>query len=113
MNEKDIIRKKISEPFVWDAEQHWRDPLFLDEQLTEDEIMLRDAAKKYTDDFLRPRVQEHFRREEGDTREIIREMGQNGLLGINMPARWAFFWGDRFKWGAGKGGKLDVQDVLV
>lgn len=34
---------------------------------------------------LRPRVQKHFREEEGDTREIIREMGQAGLLGVVLP----------------------------
>jgi hypothetical protein len=37
-----------------------------------------DAAKKFTDDALRPRVLDHFRREEGDTRQIIKEMGEAG-----------------------------------
>jgi len=49
-------RPKIDEPFVWDPEAHWKDPLFMDDQLTEDEIMIRDAAKKFTDEHLRTRV---------------------------------------------------------
>lgn len=37
------VRHKVnvSEPFTWDPEQHWKDPLFLEDQLTEDEIMIR------------------------------------------------------------------------
>ena len=39
----------------------WDDPLHLDEQLTEDEHMIRDAARAYCRDKLAPRVQEMFR----------------------------------------------------
>ena len=73
------------EPFSWDSDVHWKDPLLLDSQLTEEETLIQEAARKFTEDSLRPRVTEHFRKEEGPTREIIREMGEAGLLGVVLP----------------------------
>ncbi|MGI4811910.1 MAG: acyl-CoA dehydrogenase [Janthinobacterium lividum] len=64
--------------FIWD------DPLRLDEQLTEDERMVRDAASAYAQDKLMPRVVDAFRREHTDV-EIFREMGALGLLGPTIP----------------------------
>jgi glutaryl-CoA dehydrogenase len=65
-------------PFVWD------DPFHLDLQLTEDERMLRDAARAFAQDKLQPRVVRAFAEEHTDP-EIFREMGQAGLLGVTVP----------------------------
>jgi glutaryl-CoA dehydrogenase len=62
----------------------WEDPLLLDHQLTEDERMVRDAARKYCQSKLAPRVLEAFRNEKTDPR-IFREMGELGLLGPTIP----------------------------
>ncbi|MFN0305761.1 MAG: acyl-CoA dehydrogenase [Burkholderiales bacterium] len=63
----------------------WEDPLLLDEQLSEDERMVRDAARRYAQDKLAPRVLEMFREGTAD-RAIFREMGSLGLLGPTIPA---------------------------
>ncbi|TVO53139.1 acyl-CoA dehydrogenase [Denitromonas halophila] len=62
----------------------WVDPLLLDAQLTEEERMVRDAARAYCQDKLMPRVQDAFRNERTD-REIFNEMGALGLLGPTIP----------------------------
>jgi glutaryl-CoA dehydrogenase len=66
------------------AQFHWEDPLLLDQQLTEDERMVRDAAAAYAQDKLTPRVLEAFRHEKTDA-SIFREMGELGLLGPTIP----------------------------
>jgi glutaryl-CoA dehydrogenase len=58
----------------------WADPLLLDDQLSEDERMLRDAARDYCQGKLAPRIQLAFRNETTDP-AIFREMGEMGLLG--------------------------------
>ena len=63
---------------------HWADPLLLDEQLREDERMVRDAARAYAQDNLMPRVTEAFSHEKSDP-AIFREMGALGLLGSTLP----------------------------
>jgi glutaryl-CoA dehydrogenase len=63
----------------------WDDPLLLDAQLSEDERMVRDAAQRYAQDRLAPRVVEAFRNEHTDV-AIFREMGALGLLGPTLPA---------------------------
>ena len=62
----------------------WDDPLLLDDQLSEEERMVRDAARAYCQDKLQPRVLEAFRHEKTDP-EIFREMGALGLLGVTIP----------------------------
>ena len=62
----------------------WEDALRLEGQLSEDERMLRDAARTYAQDRLQPRVIEAFRDEVTDP-EIFREMGKMGLLGVTIP----------------------------
>ena len=62
----------------------WEDPLLLDEQLTEDERMIRDTARDYAQEKLMPRVTEAYAKEKTD-REIFNEMGQLGLLGVTLP----------------------------
>ena len=59
---------------------NWQDPFLLDQQLTEDERMVREAAQAYCQDKLLPRVLNAFRNEKTDV-EIFREMGELGLLG--------------------------------
>ncbi|MEO7255126.1 MAG: acyl-CoA dehydrogenase [Casimicrobium sp.] len=66
---------------------NWSDPLLLDQQLTEDERMIRDASAQYAQDKLLPRVVEAFRNERTDI-EIFREMGALGLLGPTIPEQY-------------------------
>ncbi|WP_426267390.1 acyl-CoA dehydrogenase [Sphingomonas sp. LHG3443-2] len=65
----------------------WSDPFGLDEQLTEDERLVRDTAESYAQEKLQPRVTEAYLEESFD-REILREMGQLGLLGATIPAEY-------------------------
>jgi len=65
----------------------WEDPLLLDEQLSEDERMVRDAARAYCQDKLAPRVLEAFRHEKTEPK-IFREMGALGLLGPTIPEQY-------------------------
>jgi glutaryl-CoA dehydrogenase len=62
----------------------WDDPLLLDEQLSEDERMVRDAARTYCQDKLMPRILEANRHERFD-RKIMAEMGALGFLGATLP----------------------------
>ncbi|MEQ7872699.1 acyl-CoA dehydrogenase [Sphingomonas sp. ASV193] len=61
----------------------WADPFDLDHQLTDEERMVRDTAEAYAQDNLQPRVTEAYLNENFD-REIMREMGQLGLLGATV-----------------------------
>ena len=65
----------------------WDDCFQLDQQLTEDERMIRDAARDYCQDKLKPRVQAMFRNESVDL-SIFREMGELGLLGPTIPTQY-------------------------
>lgn len=66
---------------------HWDDPLLLDQQLTDDERQIRDAANAYCQGKLAPRVLEAFRHEKTDP-AIFREMGELGLLGPTIPEQY-------------------------
>jgi len=66
---------------------HWDDPLLLDEQLNEDERMVRDAARRFAEERLLPRVREAFRHETSDP-SVFPEMGALGLLGPTIPAEY-------------------------
>ena len=68
-------------PFVWD------DPLLLEEQLTEDERMIRDTAYQFAQERLMSRVLEANRHEHFD-REIMNEMGEIGMLGATLPTEY-------------------------
>jgi glutaryl-CoA dehydrogenase len=63
---------------------HWDDPLLLDAQLSQEERMIRDAAREYSQGQLAPRVLEAFRHERTDP-AIFKEMGSVGLLGATLP----------------------------
>ena len=62
----------------------WDDLLLLDEQLTDEERMVRDTARDYAQDKLMPRIMSAYREERFD-REIMNEMGALGLLGPTVP----------------------------
>lgn len=63
---------------------HWDDPLLLNQQLSDEERMVRDAAHAYAQEKLLPRVLEAFRHEQTDP-AIFAEMGSLGLLGATIP----------------------------
>ncbi len=65
----------------------WDDPLLLEQQLTAEERMVRDAARAYAQDKLAPRILEAFRHERSDA-SIFREMGALGLMGSTLPAEY-------------------------
>jgi glutaryl-CoA dehydrogenase len=62
----------------------WKDPLLLDQQLSDEERMIRDSAELFAERMLAPRVLDAFRNEHTDP-EIFREMGDAGLLGATIP----------------------------
>jgi len=62
----------------------WSDPFLLDDQLTEDERMIREAAAAFAREHLQPRVEKAYLDEHTDP-EIFREMGAAGLLGVTVP----------------------------
>ena len=66
---------------------NWEDPLMLEDQLTEEERMIRDAARAYAQDKLQPIVINAFEKEETDP-AIFREMGEMGLLGTTIPEQY-------------------------
>ncbi len=65
----------------------WDDPFLIDQQLSTDERMVRDAAAAYCQDKLAPRVLEAFRHEKMDS-SIFREMGELGMLGPTIPEQY-------------------------
>lgn len=62
----------------------WSDPFRLNDQLSEEECMLRDSAQKFAKEHLSPKIIKAFR-EELQAPEIFKEMGNAGLLGITIP----------------------------
>jgi len=62
----------------------WDDPFLLEDQLGEDERLIRDTARGYAADKLLPRVTEAYLQEKTDP-AIFREMGALGLLGMTIP----------------------------
>ena len=62
------------------ARFNWADPFLLDQQLSDEERMIRDSARAYCQDKLAPRVLEMFRNEGTDV-AIFRELGQLDMLG--------------------------------
>jgi glutaryl-CoA dehydrogenase len=62
----------------------WADPFLLEDQLNEDERMVRDSARAYAQEKLAPRIVDAFQNEHTDP-AIFREMGELGLLGPTIP----------------------------
>ena len=65
----------------------WADPLLLDEQLSDEERLIRDSAREYAQARLMTRVLKANRHEHFD-REILSEMGALGMLGATLPQRY-------------------------
>ncbi len=80
-----------SKPATVPSNQHapfqWDDPFLLDDQLSEEERMVRDAARAYCQEKLQPRVLEAHRHETFD-RAIMTEMGALGFLGSTLPEKY-------------------------
>lgn len=66
------------------AELNWDDAFLLDEQLGEDERLIRDTARDYAQEKLAPRIHDAYLNEATD-RSIFNEMGELGLLGVTVP----------------------------
>ena len=77
---KDAAAKDAPELAAFD----WSDPLLLEDQLTEEERMIRDAARAYAQEKLQPRVTRAYAEEQTDP-AIFAEMGEMGLLGVTIP----------------------------
>jgi glutaryl-CoA dehydrogenase len=67
-----------------DAVFDWSDPLLLNEELSEEERMVRDNARRFCQDKLLPRVRDDFRHERFDP-SVMAEMGAMGFLGATLP----------------------------
>ncbi|MCS6853339.1 MAG: acyl-CoA dehydrogenase [Elioraea sp.] len=75
----------ISPPVRTAQTFRWDDPLLLEDQLTEEERMIRDTARDYAQSRLMPRVLSAFREERFD-REIMAEYGELGFLGATLDS---------------------------
>jgi glutaryl-CoA dehydrogenase len=62
---------------------NWQDPLLMEEQLNDDEQMVRDSVRRYCQERLMPRIQHGFRENEFD-RDILTEAGELGMLGSTI-----------------------------
>jgi glutaryl-CoA dehydrogenase len=60
---------------------NWQDPLLLDQELSADEILVRDATRAFAEERLLPRVNKAYLDEETDP-EVFREFGAQGMLGV-------------------------------
>jgi glutaryl-CoA dehydrogenase len=78
MNAPERLASASKAKFVWD------DPLLLDEQLAEEERLVRETARAYAQEKLLPRVTNAFRHEVSDP-SVFPEMGALGLLGATVP----------------------------
>ena len=66
---------------------NWEDPFYMDDQLTEEEVLIRDTAREYAREHLFTRVKQAYR-DEHFHREIMNEMGSLGLLGSTLPEKY-------------------------
>jgi glutaryl-CoA dehydrogenase len=69
------------------ASFNWQDPFLLEGQLSEEEIMIRDAAHAYAQAKLQPRIVDAYLHERTDP-GIFREFGEQGLLGVTLPTEY-------------------------
>ncbi|HBZ44238.1 MAG TPA: acyl-CoA dehydrogenase [Maritimibacter sp.] len=100
----------------------WEDPFRLDDQLEEDERMIRDSARAYAAEKLAPRVVSAFENEDTDPM-IFKEMGDMGLLGVTVPEEYGGLGGSYVSYGlvareveridSGYRSMMSVQSSLV
>ncbi|CAN7461657.1 acyl-CoA dehydrogenase [Rhizobium sp. LjRoot30] len=69
------------------VEFSWSDPFLIEDQLTEEERMIRDTAAAFAQAELLPRIHDAYLDEKTDA-ELFRLMGSTGLLGITAPAQY-------------------------
>ena len=100
----------------------WADPFLLEDQLSDDERMIRDSTAAYAADKLQPRVIAAYENETSAP-EIFREMGEMGLLGITVPEQYGGLGGGYVSYGlvareiervdSGYRSMMSVQSSLV
>ena len=100
----------------------WEDPFYLNDQLSEEERMIRDSAHSYAQEKLATRVTAAFANEASDP-EIFREMGEMGLLGTTIPEEYGGLGGSYVSYGlvarevervdSGYRSMMSVQSSLV
>ena len=90
----------------------WEDPFLLDDQLEEDERMIRDTAASFAADKLAPRVTDAYLNEQTDP-EIFREMGASGLLGVTIPEEYGGVAREVERIDSGYRSMMSVQSSLV
>ena len=61
----------------------WEDPFLLEQQLSDEQRMVRDSTRQYAQERLQPKVRDAFQNETSDP-GIFREMGEMGLLGLTI-----------------------------
>lgn len=101
---------------------NWEDPFLFNDQLTEEERMIRDTAATFGTDVLLPRVEKAYLDETADP-EIFREMGALGLLGVTVPEQYGGLGGSYVAYGlvareveridSGYRSMMSVQSSLV
>ncbi len=101
---------------------NWADPFLFDDQLSDEERMMRDSAQAYAQEKLQPRIIEAFREENTDP-SIFAEMGEMGLLGITVPEEYGGLGGSYVSYGlvarevervdSGYRSMMSVQSSLV
>ena len=84
-NDKNIVDLKNTKTAK--PQFNWEDPLLLDTLISEEESLIKSTAHDYAQSKLLPRVEEAFLEEKTD-KEIFKEMGQLGLLGITIPEKY-------------------------
>ena len=101
---------------------NWEDPLLLEDQLSDEERMIRDSARAYAQEKLQPRIKTAFNDERIEP-EIFKEMGAMGLLGTTIPEQYVGLGGGYVTYGlvarevervdSGYRSMMSVQSSLV
>lgn len=101
---------------------NWEDPLLLEDQLSDEERMIRDSARAYAQEKLQPRIKTAFNDERIEP-EIFKEMGAMGLLGTTIPEKYGGLGGGYVTYGlvarevervdSGYRSMMSVQSSLV
>ena len=101
---------------------NWEDPLLLEQQLSDEERMIRDSARASAQEKLQPRIKTAFNEERVEP-EIFKEMGAMGLLGTTIPEQYGGLGGGYVTYGlvarevervdSGYRSMMSVQSSLV
>ena len=101
---------------------NWEDPLLLEQQLSDEERMIRDSARAYAQEKLQPRIKTAFNEERVEPK-IFKEMGAMGLLGTTIPEQYGGLGGGYVTYGlvarevervdSGYRSMMSVQSSLV